>query len=181
MSLQSPSPEGPGALSSMYDGALPAVYGYLVRRCGSVELAEDLTSSTFVAAASAVQRGTVPDLSVAWLVGVARHKLVDHWRHQAMADRSLTLLEGGPDEPVDPAQEIVDAEAARAFLCELPPDYRSVLTLRYLDDLSVPETADLIGRSVHATESLLARARTAFRDIYETEPNDRDGGGSHGA
>jgi RNA polymerase sigma-70 factor, ECF subfamily len=173
MSLQSPSPRAPGALSSMYDEALPAVYGYLLRRCGSVELAEDLTSATFVAAATAVQRDTVPDLSVAWLVGVARHKLVDHWRHRAMAERSLTLLEGGGDESVDPAQEIVDAEAARVLLRELPPDYCTVLTLRYLDDLSVPDTADLIGRSVHATESLLARARNAFRDLY--------GGGSHGA
>ena len=84
-----------------------------------------------------------------------------------MANRSLTLLEGGVTESVDPAQEIVDAEAARVLLHELPPDYRSVLTLRYLDDLSVPETADLIGRSVRATESLLARARRAFRDATE--------------
>lgn len=173
MSLPSPSLEGPGALSSMYDNALPAVYGYLVRRCGSVELAEDLTSSTFVAAASAAKRGTVPDLSVAWLVGIARHKLVDHWRRQAMAERSLTLLEGDAEESVDPAQEIVDAEAARVLLRELAPDYCTVLTLRYVDDLSVAETADLIGRSVHATESLLVRARNAFRDIY--------GGDGHGA
>jgi len=183
MSLHSPSPEGlgrPGALSSLYDDALPVVYGYFVRRCGSVELAEDLTSSTFVAAASAVRRGTVPDLSVPWLVGVARNKLVDHWRHLAMVNRSLTLLEGGAEESVDPAQEIVDADAARALLLELPPDYCAVLTLRYLDDLSVPETADLIGRSVHATESLLVRARNAFRDIYEDD-TDPTGGGSHGA
>jgi len=184
MSLHSPSPEGPGhpgALSSMYGEALPAVYGYLVRRCGSVELAEDLTSSTFVTAAVAVQRGSVPDLTVAWLVGVARHKLVDHWRHQAMVDRNLSLIEGGVTESVDPAQEIVDAEAARRLLHELPPDYRSVLTLRYLDDLSVPETADVIGRSVHATESMLVRARHAFRDIYEAERPEPTGGGSHGA
>jgi RNA polymerase sigma-70 factor (ECF subfamily) len=43
-------------------------------------VAEDLTAETFLAAVSAVQRDTVPDLTVAWLVGVARHKLVDHWR-----------------------------------------------------------------------------------------------------
>jgi RNA polymerase sigma-70 factor, ECF subfamily len=184
MSLQSPSPERagrPGALSAMYDDALPAVYGYLVRRCGSVELAEDLTSSTFVAAAAAVRHDTVPDLSVAWLVGVARHKLVDHWRHQAVAARSLSMRDGGLDESVDPAQQIVDAEAARELLRQLSPDYRAVLTLRYLDDLSVPETADLMGRSVHATESLLARARNAFRTVHESEGPNPTGGGSHGA
>jgi RNA polymerase sigma-70 factor (ECF subfamily) len=41
-----------------------------------------------------------------------------------------------------------------------------VLSLRYLDDLTVPEVADALGRSVHATESLLARARRAFRMSY---------------
>jgi RNA polymerase sigma-70 factor (ECF subfamily) len=49
----------------------------------------------------------------------------------------------------------------------LPPDQQAVLSLRYLDDLSVPEVADVLGRSVHATESLLARARRAFRKSYE--------------
>jgi RNA polymerase sigma-70 factor (ECF subfamily) len=37
------------------------------------------------------------------------------------------------------------------------------LTLRYLDDLPVPQVAELLGRSMHATEALLVRARTAFR------------------
>jgi RNA polymerase sigma-70 factor (ECF subfamily) len=161
----SPAPTGP--LSAIYREALPAVYGYLVRRCGSVELAEDLTSSTFVAAADALRRGAVDDLSVPWLVGVARHKLVDHWRHQAVVERSLRLLDGGADDPVDPMDEIVDADAARRVLLTLAPDHRTVLTLRYVDDLGVPETADLIGRSVRATESLLARARRAFRDAME--------------
>ena len=41
------------------------------------------------------------------------------------------------------------------------------LTLRYLDDLTVPECADALGKSVHATESLLVRARAAFRTTYE--------------
>jgi RNA polymerase sigma-70 factor (ECF subfamily) len=175
MTLPSPLP-APGALSAIYDDALPAVYGYLVRRCGSVELAEDLTSSTFVAAALSLRRVPPPDLSVAWLVGVARHKLVDHWRRQALAARSLTLLDGGIEAPVDPTQEIVDADAARLVLQELAPDYRTVLTLRYLDDLSVPETADVIGRSVHATESLLVRARAAFRAVHEAPSRE---GGDH--
>jgi len=41
-----------------------------------------------------------------------------------------------------------------------------VLTLRYLDGLSVPEVSELLGRTVHATEALLVRARHAFRARY---------------
>jgi RNA polymerase sigma-70 factor, ECF subfamily len=71
----------------LYDRALPQVYGYLVRRCGSAAVAEDLTSETFLAAVDACRRDAVPQLTVGWLVGVARHKLVDHWRRQAAEER----------------------------------------------------------------------------------------------
>ena len=49
---------------------------------------------------------------------------------------------------------------------ELTPDHRLVLVLRYLDELSIEEIASEIGRSVHATESLLARARQALTRSY---------------
>ena len=46
-------------------------------------------------------------------------------------------------------------------------------TLRYVDGLPVPEVAELLGRTVHATEALLVRARAAFRKIYAS--GERDG------
>jgi len=49
---------------------------------------------------------------------------------------------------------------------ELGPTYQAVLTLRYLDDLPVAEVARTLGRSLHATESLLSRAKAAFRLAY---------------
>jgi RNA polymerase sigma-70 factor (ECF subfamily) len=51
-----------------------------------------------------------------------------------------------------------------------------VLTLRYLDDLSVPEVASELGRTVHATEALLSRARRAFRRAYDERegPDEED-------
>jgi RNA polymerase sigma-70 factor (ECF subfamily) len=51
-------------------------------------------------------------------------------------------------------------------LARLPEHHRTVLALRYLDDRSVPECAELIGRTVHATEALLVRARRAFKSEY---------------
>src|SRR6476660_7521535 len=79
------------ALCVLYDRALPQVYGYFARRCGSSSVAEDLTSETFMAAVDAVRRDRVPDLTEAWLIGVARHKLVDHWRREAREESKLAL------------------------------------------------------------------------------------------
>ena len=56
----------------------------------------------------------------------------------------------------------------------LGPNHREVLSLRYLDALSVPEVAELLGRTVHATEALLVRARGAFRRAYEAGGDDAD-------
>ena len=55
-----------------------------------------------------------------------------------------------------------------AALEQLDAKHRTVLTLRYLDGLSVREVATVLERSVHATETLLVRARRAFRETYES-------------
>ena len=153
------------ALLAMYDRALPQVYGYLCTRTSSSVVAEDLAAETFLAAVQAIQRGSIPDLTVAWLIGVARHKLVDHWRRQAREESGLRLLKEDEVEE-DDVELRFDRATARAVLAELGPHHRGALTLRYLDGLSVPEVAEHLGRTVHATEALLVRARNAFRAAY---------------
>jgi len=161
---EAPAPPDPRReLLELYDRALPDVYGYLLSRCGSPAVAEDLTSETFLAAVDAVRRGTVADLTVAWLIGVARHKLVDHWRRQAREDAAdLT-----PAAPLDEWDVHLDQFVAHATLAEIGPHHRSALTLRYLDGLPVREVAACLGRTEGATEVLLVRARAAFRARYE--------------
>ena len=156
------------ALLVAYDTALPVVYGYLLARCGGAPVAEELTSETFLAALDAVARHPGPEvISTPWLIGVARHKLVDHWRRQARDERRQETIERELEtEPPDPWEGRLDALVAREALDGLLPDHRAALTLRYLDDLPVGEVAALLDRSVHAAEGLLVRARAAFRRAY---------------
>jgi RNA polymerase sigma-70 factor (ECF subfamily) len=157
-------------VAALYRQALPQVYGYLLPRCGSTAVAEDLTAETFLAAVAAVRAGGVPDLTVAWLVGVARHKLADHWRDVAREEHRLAVvadLTGAGT--TDPWPDVLDTGAAYAALARLPTPQRAALILRYLDGLPVPEVAGHLGRSVHATETLLVRARAALRVIYREE------------
>jgi RNA polymerase sigma-70 factor (ECF subfamily) len=164
------------ALCELYDRALPDVYGYLVRRCGSAPVAEDLTSETFMAAVDAVRRDRVPNLTVAWLIGVARHKLVDHWRRTAREESTLALAvdeaAAGDAATVDEWDVHLDLIRAHQVLAELGPHHRIALTLRYLDGLPVRDVATLLDRTEHATEALLVRARTAFRRAYGEEVAD---------
>lgn len=154
------------AVLDLYDESLGEVYGYLLRRCGSRTTAEDLTAETFLAAVDALRGDRPPDLSVAWLIRVARNKLVDHWRRREREERKLALLHAEPD-PVDDAWDVVlDVGIAQDVLATLVPQHRAALALRYFDDLPTAEVAGLLGRSEGATEVLLVRARTAFRNAY---------------
>jgi len=161
----------PSSFLAFYDDAVAQVYGYLTARCSRSSVAEDLTSETFLAAVDAVRRDNPPTMSMPWIIGVARHKLVDHWRRLSRETSGLRALgDRYPDEASEDATDSqLDAVRARATLALLAPHHQAVLTLRYLDDLPVPEVAALLGRTVHATEALLTRARRAFKRAYDEQ------------
>jgi RNA polymerase sigma-70 factor, ECF subfamily len=150
----------------MYDDALPFVYGYFVRRCADRATAEDLTSETFLAAMDAARKESPPPMTLPWLIGVARHKLADHYRRRQNRMNIPVADLPEPVEPVDHWDAELDRMVAESVLARLPEQHRTVLSLRYLDDCSVGECAELIGRTVHATEALLVRARRAFKKEY---------------
>jgi RNA polymerase sigma-70 factor (ECF subfamily) len=120
-----------------------------------------------MAAVAANRRDDPPELTVAWLIGVARHKLVDHWRRVGREERRFAVAEARSDLVDDPWAHHLDTEAAYAALARLSAHQRAALSLRYLDGLPVAEVATFLGRSVHATETLLVRAKAALRRVYE--------------
>lgn len=151
---------------AIYDAAVPQVYGYLLPPCGNASVAEDLTSETFFAAVASTRERRVREVSVPWLIGIARHKLADHWRRAGREARGLAAVGRDAEEEEDPWDGVVDAEAAHAALSQVSGPQRAALTLRYLDGLPVVEVAGHLGRSVRGTETLLVRARAALRRVY---------------
>ena len=155
------------AFLELYDDALPHVYGYLAKRCSNAATAEDLTAETFMAAVAALHNSSVNgnrlDLNVPWLIGTARHKLIDHWRRTERRKEELAELWDDMAVP-DPTDAAIEVGAVQGVLAQLAPSHRAVLTLRYVDDLPVGDVATTIGRTVHATEALLTRAKAAFRN-----------------
>lgn len=151
--------------SKLLESGLPDIYGYLLHRVRDRAVAQDLTSETVESAFVMMRRGAVAKPTVGWLIGIARHKLIDHWRRQAVEERRLAAV---ADRSVAPETEITRFDVSRAgeVLALLNPWQRAALTARYVDGLSVPETAELLGRTVAATENLLVRAKRAFRAHY---------------
>ncbi len=155
------SGRGSAAFTNFYSAALTPVYSYLANRCASRAVAEDLVHDCFEAALSALAAGT--DVSLPWIMRVARNKLVDHYRRDDVRRRHVAALESPVPDEVVAWQAEPSRDRALDALAQLSGDHRAVLVLRHMDGLPVPEVANLMNRSVHATESLLMRARTEFK------------------
>src|SRR4051794_9101207 len=94
-------PRDIGTFVAAYRTTLPEVFAYLTRAtAGDRALAEDLTSDTYLAALDAWRAGNADAVRVPWLIGVARHKLVDRFRRDDRERRKLALVHA-----VDPAHD----------------------------------------------------------------------------
>jgi len=174
MEVSAPATEGaldtsPDAFRAFYEEALPGVYGYFLHRCGgSVQVAEDLTQETFLAAVSELKKGKRIKTPIAWIYGIARHKLIDHYRGQERFERGLALageIDETEDEVVVPDEEQA-RERATAGLASVAASQRAALVLCYVDGFSVREAAGILGKGEEAVESLLARGRASFKRAY---------------
>ena len=160
--VSAPDLRTPAEFTRFYRAHLPAVYGYLFRLCGNDRsLAEDLTQDTWMAFAREIQIGHLECADIRWLMTVARSRFLDHARREQRRLRNLVLI-GGRDDAV----EVPSPHEVLGGLVHIEPLHRLVLVLRYVEDLPVPAVADTIGRSLTATNSLLARARTELRAAH---------------
>lgn len=163
-----PVPDDKQFLGELYASHAERVYGFVLSRCGSRALAEDLTGDTFVDAARAVARGDRDRIDRSWLITVARRRVVDHWRRASNYERKLDGLRGRQlGEGVDLRDGLDDDhDQVIAALDSLPTRQRACLALRYLEGYSLSEVADVLGIGYRAAESLVARARQSFVDAY---------------
>jgi RNA polymerase sigma-70 factor, ECF subfamily len=154
----------PPAFAEFYDQAAREVFRYLARALlGDRATAEDLTQETFAAVVVAARTGRPEAHTMPWVMGVARHKLVDHYRRRARDERRLSLAWAQSSDSVE-FEDLDGADPARVLemMRNLSPEHRLVLILKYVDELAVQEIATMLNRSLHATNSLLSRARRAL-------------------
>jgi RNA polymerase sigma-70 factor, ECF subfamily len=160
----------PHAFGELYETHAPAVYRYLYAHLDNSMDAEDLTGTVFLKAWQSlpkyIERG-VPFL--AFLFRIARNVLVDHYRqnnrleHKAMEDMDGYKADE-KTEPVEMVGSQLEHQQILRVLSKLKADYRYVLTLRFISELSPEETAQVMKRSVGAIRVLQHRALNALRE-----------------
>ncbi len=150
-----------------YEETAPRVYAFLYSRTGSTATAEELTQETFVEIIRNPATYDGRSDPVPWMVGVARHRWLRHVRAARRSDgRTRELVREINTVTADGAGAVEARDLVDAALRRLTLDQRTVLVLRFVEDLTVRDVARAIGRSENATELLLRRARAAFEAAY---------------
>jgi RNA polymerase sigma-70 factor (ECF subfamily) len=159
------------AWRTWYDATFSELYRYILWRCGGLaDQAEEVTQETWLTAVQLLHRfDPMQGSFLGWLRGIAANRLRNRFRQSS---RRAILRLGLSTDQIDlqsPSQGMESREqqeeVARA-LGALPAHYEEVLRARYLDGLGVAEIARARGMTSKAVESLLTRARDAFRAVY---------------
>lgn len=159
------------ALIRAYDKYAPAIYRYAYRLTGHEGTAQDVTSETYYRLLRSVRNGGGPtDNLSAWLYRVAHNLVVDSYRRQP--DKAPVPLAQAPDLSVAGRQEarLEHQERmvrARSALRKLTPLQQQVINLRFLEGLSIKETAEIMGKTQGAVKALQHRATNSMRRILE--------------
>ena len=166
------------AFRSLFDSYFPRLYRFaLARLGGDRDAANEVVQQTFCKAIERLDAYRGEAALYTWFCQICRNTLVDYCRARNREARMVTPLEDDAsvraalEALTAPAAEEPDAQASRRDVARLvqatvdilPERYGDVLEWKYVDDLSVDEIAGRLALSAKAAESLLTRAREAFR------------------
>lgn len=166
------------AYGELYERHVSAVYRFLYARLDNRMDAEDFTEEVFLRAWNSLstydERG-IPFL--AFLLIVARNVLIDHYRRNGRSPQHVPIediqLSDPEPEPGEVMTTKIKHDELRQALDQLRDDYQEVLVLRFLNDLSPNETAQVMKRSTGAVRVLQHRAIAALRKTLEERHDQR--------
>lgn len=171
--LERASRAEPSALAELYDQYVNRIYNYVYHRVGQAELAEDITGQVFMRMLEAVRAGRGWKTSFSgWLYRIAHNLVIDYYRRQQRAS-FVDLDDAEPIQARDgnPAQSTelqLDKEHLRASLTLLTEDQAQVITLRFMEELSIAEVSEIMGKTDGAIKALQYRAMLALKRVMQS-------------
>jgi RNA polymerase sigma-70 factor (ECF subfamily) len=147
------------ALVALYERTVDDVYRYACRLTGNDRTrAEDLTQDAYLALVRELRAGRLDVPTAGWLITCVRNRFIDEVRRSFSSERSFRLAWSNGAEPVD------DSLPSMTGLDDVA---RMAVVLHHVDGFTVAEVAVRLGKSVRATESMLARSRSTLRREME--------------
>ncbi len=165
------------AFEDFFEGQFPGLYRFTLARLKDPDLTREIVQSAICKAIANLRNYRGEASLAAWLFTICRHEIRGHYRRARRAPTSVELMEEAPEVraaleslpaslpgPEETLQRKEVAHIVHATLDRLPPRYGKALEWKYLEGLPVKEIAERLEVGPKAAESLLTRARQAFRD-----------------
>ncbi|HWX53214.1 MAG TPA: sigma-70 family RNA polymerase sigma factor [Verrucomicrobiae bacterium] len=165
----------PGRFAELYESNFNRVYAFVARRVGDRDVAEDITAEVFHEALRNLGRFQWRGVPfAAWLLRIAANALADRWQHAARHPeiQADALHEAFYENQAAPGSDGELERRAMLFqlVDRLPDDQRLVVLRRFVDQKSVREIAQELGRSEGAVKQLQFRALETLRDSVREKP-----------
>jgi len=164
------------AFTEVYDENVSDIYRFVYYIIGSAEEAKDLTSVVFLNTWNHIQNNTLEDAKTlrALLYKVARNVIIDHYRDRSSKTVSLDDERNPIDIAADNEEEsrldnAQDLELIRKKLPLLKVEYREIIIMRFINDLTLEEIADITQKSRGNVRVIIHRALTALKELIEEE------------
>ncbi len=171
------------AFTAFFDDYFPRVCRFALPRLnGDADAAAEVVQATLVKAMRNLKDFRGEASLFTWVCQICRHEVVDHLRREGRHAGRILRIDDSPEVRAavdaiaaptgeEPASRYSQAEVRqliRTILDRLPPRYGDALEMKYVEGLSVDEIGVELGIGTTAAQSLLARARVAFRDAVES-------------
>ena len=161
------------AFIKAYDSYIDDIYRFIYFKVGSREDAEDLTSQVFLKSWDYIQNNLLDHKTVkAFFYRVARNIVIDYYRDKSTQDN---ISINGKEIPIDIIDEKtnlnkevdlkIDIKNLQQAMKELKDEYREVLMLRYINELSIKEIAEIVDKNKGNVRVLIFRAIKALKNI----------------
>lgn len=165
------------AFIKAYDLYIDQLYRFIYFKVGSREEAEDLCSAVFLKTWNYILEKSLKDHKTlkALFYKIARNLIIDHYRKNK--DKEIVSLDGDNGiEVIDEKQSAsrvmelkTDLLVLETKLPELKDEYREVIILRFVNELSIKEVAEILDKSKGNVRVLIFRALKALRELLENE------------
>ena len=162
------------AFGVLYERHVGRIYTYIYYRTGNQQDAEDLTARTFHKALDHIKRYNNRGAPFsAWLYRIAHNLVIDYYRRRGRTTQvsldDMSILQSKSESTENAAERSLAADHLRMAINQLTEEQAQVITLRFLESMSITEVADNMGKTEGAIKALQYRAVSSLRRIMEVQ------------
>jgi RNA polymerase sigma-70 factor (ECF subfamily) len=167
------------AFEKIYDFYVPKIFRFVFLKIGEKELAEDITSETFIKFWKYIQGNNLHRESAEpILYKIARNLVIDFYRKKELITESLDseMIEVISDKSMNYLERMINREEVEEMmrsLKQIRDEYQEIIILRFVEDLTIEEISQITGKSAGSVRVLSHRALKALENVMRFRSNGR--------